>query len=360
MIVVQVRAPFCKLQIYGRMNGAVKPRAFDASALVRRHWKGIMEIVVKPRAPFDFAATARFLSFTEAEAVDTFTNGIYRRAIHFDNQLRLLRVESRGTIARPLIAVALEGKHKATTAGMKTAERFVRRIFSVDHDLKQFRARVAGDALMSKLEAANRGLHMARWPQLYEALTISILLQQISTAGAWTLKRRLVEKFGETLKTEDETFYAFPRAERLARAAVSDLRSLGLSGSKATSIIELARLTCEGDLDEDELQREENEPLIARLTSLRGIGRWTAEWALMLHFGRTDVFPAGDLALRGLVSKYYNDGSPVTEREIRALAVERWDRWASYAAVYFLAGMRASIINLRPESVLLSNAGRLA
>ena len=318
-----------------------------------------MEIVIKPRAPFDFAATARFLSFTEAEAVDTFTNGIYRRAIHFDNQLRLLRVESRGTTLRPLVALSLDGKRKATTAEMKTAERLVRRIFSVDHDLKQFRARVAGDTLMSQLEAANRGLHMARWPRLYEALVIAILLQQISTAGAWTLKRRLVEKFGETLKAEDETFYAFPRAERLARAEASDLRALGLSGSKATSIIELARLTCEGELDEDELQHEENEPLIARLTSLRGVGRWTAEWALMLHFGRTDLFPAADLALRGLVSKYYNESAPVTEREIRALACERWGEWASYAAVYFLAGMRDSIINLRRESVLLSKAGRL-
>jgi 3-methyladenine DNA glycosylase/8-oxoguanine DNA glycosylase len=62
--------------------------------------------------------------------------------------------------------------------------------------------------------------------------------------------------------------------------------------------------------------------------------------------------------LRGFVVKYYNEGRSMTEREIRALATARWDSWASYAAVYFLAGMRESIINLRPESVLLSNSGR--
>jgi DNA-3-methyladenine glycosylase II len=317
-----------------------------------------MEILLKPRAPFDFAATARFLRFTEREAVDTFADGIYRRAIHFENQLRLLKVESNGTLSRPLLAITIDDESEANTAETKRAESIVRRIFSTEHDLKKFRAQVAGDALMSKLEVSLRGLHIARWPDLFEALAISIILQQISTAVGWTLKRRLVEKFGETLTLRGETFYAFPRAERLARASTDDLRALGLSGSKAVSIIELAKRVAVGELDEEKLEREDNEALIARLIELRGIGRWTAEWALMLHFGRTDVFPAGDLALRGFVVKYYNDGRPMTEREIRALAKARWDSWASYAAVYFLAGMRESIINLRPESVLLSNSGR--
>jgi DNA-3-methyladenine glycosylase II len=308
-----------------------------------------MEILIKPRAPFDFAATAGFLRYTEREAVDQFSNGIYRRAVHLGGRLRLLKVESRGTLSRPLFAVTLEGKGQVTSGEMEMAAKVVQRMFSVEHDLVKFRAQVAGDPLMSKLEAAHRGLHMARWPVLFEALVISILLQQISTAGAITMKRRLVERFGETLTTAaGETFYAFPRASRLAQAKVEDVRALGLSGSKAASIVELARRTCEGDLCEEELEKEDNETLIARLTELRGVGLWTAEWALMLHFGRTSVFPAGDLALRGFVIKYYNDNRLMTEREIRALALVRWGEWAAYAAVYFLAGMRARIISLRP------------
>lgn len=307
-----------------------------------------MEIIVRPRAPFDFAATARFLRYTESEAVDTFRDGCYRRAINFGNQLRLLQVSDRGTVSRPLLAVTIKPGSAASMTRNGSAEALIGKMFSIDHDLKKFRAQVAGDPLMSKLEAAHRGLHIARWPSLFEALTISILLQQISTAGAITLKRRLVEKFGECLRSADETFYAFPRAARLARAPLSELRALGLSGSKAASIIELANHICAGELDEDALASEDNESLIARLTRLRGIGRWTAEWALMLCFGRTDVFPAGDLALRGFVIKYYNDGRRIGEREIRALAAARWGKWASYAAIYFLAGMRARIINLRP------------
>src|SRR5205085_3614195 len=279
-----------------------------------------MEIIIKPRAPFDFTATARFLRFTESEAVDTFTEGSYRRAFHFGDGLHLLKVESRGTLSRPSLAVALEDRSNASVAEMKVAELLVRRIFSTDHDLKKFRAQVAGDALMSKLEVMNRGLHIARWPSLFEALAISILSQQISTVVAMTLKRRMVERFGERLTVNDKAFFAFPRAEALVRASTDELRALGLSTSKAVSIIEMARHVVDGVLDEDLMEREDNETLIAHLSSLRGIGRWTAEWALMLHFGRTDVFPAGDLALRGFVVKYYNNGRGMTERQVRSLA----------------------------------------
>lgn len=326
---------------------AIKQAAFDARASYRRHSIAAMETIINPRAPFDFAATARFFRFTEAEAVDTFALGSYRRAFHFGDSLHLLKVESRGTLSRPSLAVALESKKNVSADEMRVAESVVKRIFSTEHDLKKFRAQVAGDPLMSKLEVAHRGLHLARWPTLFEALAISILSQQISTVVAMTLKRRMVERFGERLTTETETFFAFPRAEALARASTDHLRALGLSTSKAVSIVEMARHVVDGTLNEEEMEREDNEALIARLSSLRGIGRWTAEWALMLHFGRADVFPAGDLALRAFVIKYYNNGRSMTERQVRSLAEARWGSWASYAAVYFLAGMRAGIIDMR-------------
>ena len=312
-----------------------------------------MEIIIRPRAPFDFAATARFLRFTEREAVDTFADGRYRRALHLGERLHLLNVASTGTLARPSLSVTLERGGRASTREKEEALARVRQIFSTEHDLKKFRAQVAGDPLMSKLEVMHRGLHIARWPSVFEALVISILSQQISTIVAMTLKRRLVEQYGERLESGGETFLAFPRAEALAEAEPQALRALGLSGSKVAAVTELAQKARGGELDETVLAGEDNEALIERLTRLRGIGRWTAEWALMLHFGRTDVFPAGDLALRGFVVKYYNDGRALAEREIRALAEARWGEWASYAAVYFLAGMRAGTINLRPLRAII-------
>jgi DNA-3-methyladenine glycosylase II len=315
---------------------------------------------LRPRAPFDFAATARFFRFTEAEIVDNFDAGAgtYSRALRLNGKLFLLNVASQGTRSRPSLIVSVTparvASQEAMRAALSDAEQIVRRMFSIEHDLRQWRAQVSDDPLMSRLEAAHRGLHLPRWATLFEALTNSILLQQIATSVAWTFKRRVVERFGETLSVGGKKFYAFPRASSLARASVEELRALGLSGAKAQSLVEMARAVESGALGGDALACADNEEIIARLSELRGVGRWTAEWVLMLHFGRTDIYAAADLFLRGAVVKYYNHGEPMREREIRALARERWGAWQSYAALYLLAGMRAGSVTLKPERVLSS------
>ena len=311
---------------------------------------------ITPRPPFDFEATARFFRFTDAEVVDNFDDGTYARACHFGEKLLLLKVESEGARARPALSASLAPARAATREVAAEAGRAAGRMFSVDHDLKLFRARVGGDELMGRLEAEHRGLHLPRWPTLFEALLNSILLQQIATSVAWTLRRRVVERFGDSLVVAGRKFYAFPRPAPVARAPVEGLRSLGLSGAKAQAVVDLARAVESGALDGAALAREDNEGVIARLCSLRGVGRWTAEWVLMLHYGRTDVFAAADLFLRGAFVKYYNDGEPLNEREIRARADERWGAWGSYAALYLLAGMRAGSITLKPERVVSSNS----
>ena len=323
------------------------------------------KLILSARAPFDFAATAGFLRFSDAEVVDTFTAGRYRRAMHFGERLFLLHVESHSTSVSPegarelpAVEVTLAPERLATPEILDEAAGTVRSMFSLEHDLSNWRARLRRDALMRKLEAGHRGLHLPRWPTLFEALVTSILLQQIATSVAITFRRRVVERFGEQLEVGGETYFAFPRAERLARASVEELRALGLSNAKATCIIEVARACADAELTSASLAREDNETIIARLSNLRGIGRWTAEWVLMLHFGRPDVFPAADLFLRGVVIKYYNGGEALNEREIRAFAEKRWGAHQSYSALYFLAGMRAGTITLKAERVLSSSDER--
>ena len=310
------------------------------------------DLVIRPRPPFDFGSTARFFRFTEAEIVDTFGPGGYARALHVGGKLSVINVSSTGTTARPALSVAV-ARGVAAEAG-EQAVRVVRRMFSVDHDLKLFRARVERDELMGRLEAAHRGLRLPRWPTLFEALASSILLQQIATPVAWTLRRRFVERFGAAVGHAGKTFYAFPPAERVARAEPEALRALGLTNAKAAAIVAAARAIADGALAADELEKEDNEAAVARLSNLRGVGRWTAEWVLMLHFGRREVFPAADLFLRGAVAKYYNNGTPLREREVRAVARGRFGAWGAYAALYLLAGMRAGSVTLKPGGVLSS------
>lgn len=316
------------------------------------------ELFLEACAPFDFASTARFLRFADAEAVDTFTDtsagGRYSRAIHLGERLFLLSVEPSGTEARPGVRLKLAPERSVTAQILDEAARVARSMFSLEHDLSRWRDRLTRDPLMRRLEAEHRGLHLPRWPTLFEALVTSVLLQQIATSVAITFRRRVVERYGERLEWNGATHLAFPRPEALARASVEELRALGLSNAKSACVIEAARACAAGELSSAMLEREDDETIIARLSSLRGIGRWTAEWVLMLHFGRREVFAAADLFLRGVVVKYYNGGAPLTEREIRAFAAKRWGAYQSYSALYFLAGMRAGTITLKPERVLSS------
>src|SRR5918911_209936 len=129
--------------------------------------------IIPARAPFDFAATARFLRFTEAEAVDTFADGRYARAHYFDNRLYLLTVAPRGTSARPALAFTLTPE--PTAAARREAALVIARVFSAEHDLAAWQARAARDPLTRELEAMHRGLRLARWPTLFEALVRSIM-----------------------------------------------------------------------------------------------------------------------------------------------------------------------------------------
>jgi DNA-3-methyladenine glycosylase II len=77
----------------------------------------------------------------------------------------------------------------------------------------------------------------------------------------------------------------------------------------------------------------DDETLIADLTQVKGIGRWTAEMFLMFHLTRPDVFPLGDLGLQRAMSLHYNKGRALSARRIGALG-RRWSPWRSVATWY--------------------------
>lgn len=344
------------------------------------------EIRILARPPFDFAATARFLRFTENEVVDVWHEDRYRRAFHrtrntksetTKDDVQVLEVAFDGTTrSKPTLIVRLlepesDAIHRNTDrniasrrmasseATLAEAAQLAAHIFNPQHDLRRFAAQVKDDALMSRVERAHRGLRMPRWASLFEALATSILSQQISTIVALTLKRRFVERYGARVTCAGREFFAFPRAEDLKDATDEDLRAMGISFAKAASILGLARSIIDGDMNESELSAMDNESAIAGLSTLRGVGRWTAEWALMLYFGRTDIFPAGDLALRAIVAKYYGAEAAKNERTLREFALERWGAWQSYVAIYMFAAMRTGRINLRERDDNNSRSAQL-
>ncbi|MFQ3595484.1 MAG: DNA-3-methyladenine glycosylase 2 family protein [Sphingomonadaceae bacterium] len=158
-------------------------------------------------------------------------------------------------------------------------------------------------------------------PRGYETLLRAIVAQQISTAAAAGVWRRLEAAFGDL-------------SDPMTLAAAQDdaLRAAGLSRQKAGYAKDLAAHVVSGALQLDSLPADDEEA-IRLLSSVRGLGRWSAEIYLLFAEGRPDAFPAGDLAVRVQAGRMFLATERPGEAAVRALA-EDWRPHRGVAALF--------------------------
>jgi DNA-3-methyladenine glycosylase II len=111
------------------------------------------------------------------------------------------------------------------------------------------------------------------------------------------------------------------------------LRACGLSRGKVIYLHDLAHHFAEGKLSVGRWDEMSDEELIAELTQVRGIGRWTAEMFLIFYMMRPDVLPLDDIGLQNAVSRLYYKGKPRTRKQLITFA-RRWQPWRSVATWY--------------------------
>ena len=162
----------------------------------------------------------------------------------------------------------------------------------------------------------------------YSALVTSVVSQQLSTSIARLMTQRVRELAGGDIN-----------AESIAELSVDDLRSAGLSGAKARTIMGLTHATIDGSIDLDELSSyADEEHITTSLTKLWGIGPWTTHMFLIFHLGRLDVWPVGDLGVRkGWQVIHGGDGDPGPEALVDAAthlqpyrSVAAWYCWRAW------------------------------
>jgi len=205
-------------------------------------------------------------------------------------------------------------------------EPVVRKLLGLELDLPSFRAFAQGDPVLADAVRLMPGFRPPLAPDPFEALVSSITAQQVSLHSAFAVRSRFIDRFG----TPAEHAVAFPTRERVASATEEELTELGFSRRKAEYVLGIAR----ADLDFDELRTLPDDEVKARLTALRGLGEWSADWFLARHLARPEVWPAGDLGLRKAVLAFYPE---VTD--VRAAGV-RFHPFQNLSAHYLLAALR--------------------
>jgi DNA-3-methyladenine glycosylase II len=239
--------------------------------------------------------------------------------------------------------LAVEGTEREST-GMLTAEQLERIAYSsfgLGDDLARCYAVLGEDPPLANLIARYHGMRLFRAPDLYEALLVAILGQQISVRAANACRLRLVERLGEHLEVAGLRYATYPRPARLLAASVEVLRAVGTGVQKARYLHAMAGAALAGRLEQAVFMGRSDEEAVALLCEIPGVGRWTAEVALLRGLGRPDAFPAGDLGLQMVAQRLLSLGSRPSERELRPVA-ERWRPWRGYAALYLWGYLRDS------------------
>jgi DNA-3-methyladenine glycosylase II len=206
-------------------------------------------------------------------------------------------------------------------------------LLGLPFDLAGFWRWAREDAVLAELEGPLAGYRPPLQPDPWEALVTSITAQQVSLQSAFAIRSRFIERLGERRGVA----WSFPARERVAEASEAELVGVGFSNRKAEYVIGLAR----SELDLGSLERLADDDVVATLTALRGLGRWSADWFLARALARPNAWPAGDLGVRKAVSRFYGDGRMLSESEVR-LVGERFGQWRNLAAHMLLAGLRVA------------------
>src|SRR3989475_9326975 len=192
----------------------------------------------------------------------------------------------------------------------------------------------ATDARMAELIARSRRYNIA--PSLairpFDALAESIAYQQLNGKAAATIWGRVRALYPKTKWLDPAKVLATPDEK---------LRGAGLSRSKTAAIKDLAAKTLDGTVPTGRaLLRMSDDEIIARLTQVRGIGRWTVEMLLLFDLGRPDVWPVADYGVQKGFAKTFGRRKLPTPKQLMKLG-EKWRPYRSVAAWYIWRALEA-------------------
>ncbi|MBB5498963.1 DNA-3-methyladenine glycosylase [Paraburkholderia sp. MM5384-R2] len=180
---------------------------------------------------------------------------------------------------------------------------------------------VKRDRILKKLIPKFGPVHLLSRGDPFVTLARSVVGQQISVASAQAVWARVE--------------VACPKLvpQQFIKLGLEKLTACGLSKRKAEYVLDLARHFVSGALHVGKWTSMDDEAVIAELTQIRGIGRWTAEMFLIFNLSRPDVLPLDDLGLIRAISVNYFSGEPVTRSEAREVAAN-WEPWRTVATWY--------------------------
>ncbi len=295
-----------------------------------------LTFTLAPRPPFRLDMTVWALRRRAHNIVDRFDAGVWRRILMIGRSPVAVAVRQTRRGSRPEIEVLVRAARPQAVKAEVAA--IVTRMLALERDLSDFYRLVRGDARIRELADRLRGMKPVRYATVFEAFANAVVCQLVSLSAGMHVLNRLTEACGIPGEVDGATapMRSFPPASAVARLKPEALRALGLSRQKGEYLIGLARLAIDRkDRDFASIEALGDDDAVARLSTIRGVGRWTAEYVMLRGFGRINIFPGDDVGGRNKLFEWLGeDGEPTYDGVRRML--ERWHRYAGLIYLHLI------------------------
>ncbi|WP_419180346.1 DNA-3-methyladenine glycosylase family protein [Bacillus xiapuensis] len=291
-----------------------------------------LEIILYTPKEFNFSENLKYLMRSSIECMYEIKDKRIYKALSVGQEDLIIEIN---TDAQNNLVIRFLGDSSPPLESTRAAVAgYVWEWFDLQRDLAPFYEIAKTDALLKEAIDSFYGLRIMGIPDLFEGLCWGILGQQINLTFAYTLKRRLVEKFGRIVQFEGESYWLFPTPSDIAHLRVEELLELRMTVKKCEYLIEVANLMVEGKLTRQMLLDTGNLKSAEKmLVSIRGIGPWTANYVLMRCLRFPNAFPIDDVGLHNAIKHRLGMDRKPTKQEILQLSAN-WTGWEAYATFY--------------------------
>lgn len=293
---------------------------------------------IEPPTEFSFSECWMFLKRSNQEILHQIKEDDLFKLLKIKDQLILCRISEQ--------AYKMKVEFPMNQPSLNERERIVHYLtewFDLETELACFYQMANKDNILQPLTEKYRGLRLLGIPDLFEAFVWAIIGQQINLTFAYTLKKRFVEQFGDSVTFEGESHWLFPTPEKIATIQVGDLRNLKFTQRKSEYIIDIAKCIANGQLTKEMLrQKRDYEDMKKSLMAIRGIGAWTADYVLMKSLQELSAFPIADVGLHNALKIQLGLERKPTIEEITRYS-QHWQGWHAYATFYLWRSLYETI-----------------
>lgn len=302
---------------------------------------------LKPVAPFRLDLTVWALRRRPTNLIDRWDGQTYRRVLVVGGKPVEVAVRQQGPPESSRLRVIVTDSEEALP-DKQLIRRALDNLLGFRLDLSPFYQLALSKPKLKPLVERFRGVKPPRFCTLFEALANAIACQQMSLSLGILLLSRLAERYGLGVNGPAGAAHAFPRPEDLLGLEPEAFRELGFSRQKGRALIALAQAFGNGSHEAWTVEPMDNVAAIQRLLDLRGIGRWSAEYALLRGLGRLDVIPGDDVGARNNLQRWLRLRRSLDYDGVRRVTAP-WQPYAGLVYFHLLLERLGAAGHLGPE-----------